>query len=91
MEIEGDDRHHCNICNRCLDENELEIVDSLVELESRISSKNMLALVYIAGLVQMNAGSKIVYNPSFFLEKHGDFLRILSRGGLPPHPSNHTV
>ena len=53
MEMEGDDGHHSNTCNRCLDENEQEIVDSLAELERSISRENMSALVYIAGCAQI--------------------------------------
>ena len=66
MEIEGDDGHHCSICNRCRDKNEQETVDSLV------SSENMSAFVDIAGCVQMKAGSEIVDN-NFYCEKYGDF------------------
>ena len=56
MEIEGDDNQHCNICNRCSDENEQEIVNPLVELKINVLKENGLALVYTANFLQMKTG-----------------------------------
>ena len=49
-------------------------MECLVELESSISSENTVALVYIAGYMQMKAGSAIVDDTNFYCEKYGDFF-----------------
>ena len=46
--------------------------------------------MYIAGYVQMKAGSEIVDDTNFYCENYDDFLRNLIRGGLT-HPSDHRV
>ena len=92
MQIEGDDRHHCYICNRCLDQNEQEIVDSLVELESSTSCENMLALAIgeHSRLYANESCSDIVGDSYFYCDKYVDFLLTFSKGGLT-YPSDHTV
>ena len=90
MEIESDDNQHCNICNGCLDKNEQEIVNTLVELKISVSRENGSALLYTDNFVHMKTGREIVDDTNFYCEKYSNFMRILSRGGST-YPSYHIV
>ena len=73
--------HQCSVCDRVLSDEELDILNSLHDLEGNLTKSTKMALVYIAGYVEHSL--KLDVDDSFvYFNSYGDYINNLSRGGL---------
>ena len=85
-DLKGLEGHQCDSCNFKLDEEGVEVFDNLCELEDSIPLDTKMSLVYIAGYVTRNDPalneSDSLDVTMFYVEKYGEVLAELDRGGL---------
>ena len=73
--------HACNLCSRELSEAEAALFDDLECLADSLQTDVKMCLVYIAGYV-CRADAENDDDTFAFVEKYGDYLRSIDRGGL---------
>ena len=85
-DLKGLEGHKCDSCDFQLDEEGVEIFDNLSELENSINLDTKMSLVYIAGYVTRKddalSESDMLEVTMFYVEKYGEVLKELDRGGL---------